>query len=623
MQLRLIETTDLHLHLMPYDYYADRPQPGLGLVSAARLITEARAEATNSLLFDNGDFLQGTPLGDVVARRHRGGVVLDHPAIAAMNALGYDAITLGNHEFNYGLDFLLAALDVARFPVVSANLLREPPRGNGHEATLVAPHVLLERQVIDGRGRAQALRIGVIGFCAPQVVQWDGHLLAGRLWSRDIVAAARARVPELRAAGAVLVVALAHSGIGPARHSEGMENAAIPLARVEGVDAVLCGHNHLLFPSPLFAEQAEIDVQAGTLAGKPAVMGGCFGAHIGLIDLTLARDGGRWHLLASRSQTRALAEPQPARPTETERRVSACIAPAHAATLDAVRAPVGTSAAPLHSYFAHLGVLPALAAISEAQRQFVTTRLDDPGLAALPVLSAAAPFKSGGRAGPEGYTDVPAGPLALRHIADLYQFPNAIAALRLSGAQILEWLERSAAAFNRIRPGTSDTLLRNPEMPGYHFEVIDALDICLDLSQPARYDPHGALIDAGASRVTEALFQGQPIDPAQDFILCTNSYRVSGTGGYAGASEDNLVFIDRQSVRDVLAGFVAERGQLAPEPRGSLRFAPMPGTSALLETGPGAQKHLHQISGFAPENRGFSRAGFLRLKLDLSKGSAS
>lgn len=640
VQLRLIETTDLHLHLMPYDYYSDRPQPGLGLLSAARLITEARAEARNALLFDNGDFLQGTPLGDIVMRAHKPGAALDHPAIAAMNALAYDAITLGNHEFNYGIEFLLASLAGARFPVVSANLLTRPPQSAAHDATLVQPHALLERTVYDGRGRPHPLRIGVIGFCAPQVVQWDRHILSGSLWSRDIVEAARRHVPELREAGADLVVALAHSGIGSARHSPGMENAAIPLARVDGVDALLTGHNHLLFPSPVFATHADVDVQAGTLAGKPAVMGGCWGAHIGLIDLTLARDGGRWHVLASRSETRAASaaealphagRPAAARPTQPRpppepqrqiERIAASIATAHATTLEAIREPVGTSNAPLHSYFAHLGVLPALALVSEAQRRFITERLNDPGLAELPVLSAAAPFKSGGRSGPDGYTDVPAGPMALRHVADLYHFPNAIAALRLSGAQILEWLERSASAFNRIRPGSSETPLRNPEFPGYNFEVIDALDVCLDLSQPARYDADGAMAAPQARRVVAALHAGQQIAPEQDFILCTNSYRVSGTGGFAGTDEANLAFFDHTPVREVLSRFVATTSPLAPSPRGSLCFAPLPGTSALFETGPGAQAHLEQIAGFAPEPRGFSRAGFLRLRLDLSKGSA-
>ena len=252
VHLRVIETTDLHLHLLPYDYYADRPWDGIGLVSAARLIEQARAEAPNALLFDNGDFLQGTPMGDYVAHERglREGDV--HPIIAAMNALDFDAITLGNHEFNYGLDFLMRAIDGAACPVVSSNLATRLGADPRRDRTLIKPYVLLDRQVTDGMGVAHPIRIGVIGFAPPQVVDWDNHALDGRLFARDIVGAARAWVPEMIEAGADLILALAHTGIGAARHSDGMENAAVPLARVPGIDALLTGHSHLVFPSPVF-----------------------------------------------------------------------------------------------------------------------------------------------------------------------------------------------------------------------------------------------------------------------------------------------------------------------------------------------------------------------------------
>lgn len=623
VQLRLIETTDLHLHLLPYDYYTDRPMPGLGLASAARLIDQARAEVANTLLFDNGDFLQGTPMGDFMAYEHglREGDL--HPVMAAMNALGFDAITLGNHEFNYGLEFLMKTLGRADFPVVSANLLKSPDKLQ----TLVRPYVLLERNLVDGQGESHPIRLGVIGFAPPQVVDWDRHMLDGRLWARDIIDAARTWLPEMREAGADVIVALAHTGIGPARHTEGMENAALPLARLDGIDALLTGHNHLVFPSPMFAAHPEVDLQAGTLAGKPAVMGGCWGAHIGLIDLLLRKESGRWRVLGSRSETRALPGnsqpepgPQPAawppRGSAAERVVDV-VKDAHQATLSAIRRPVGHSREPLHSFFAHLGISAALAAVTEAQRAYVTERLTDPELRALPVLSATAPFKAGGRSGPQGYTDVPAGPLALRHVADLYAFPNAIAALRVTGAEVLEWLERSAAAFNRIRPGTSDTLLRNPDVPGYNFEVIDALDVTYDLSQPARYDAQGALIDWKARRVAQALFQGRPITHNANFILCTNSYRASGAGCFAGAGHGNLVFRDERIIRDILRQHVARQETLHIRRRGSLRFAPMPATAAIFETSPAARAHFAEIAAFAPEERGLTRSGFLRIKLNL------
>ena len=625
VHLRVIETTDLHQHLLPYDYYADRPWHDVGLVSAARLIERARGEATNSLLFDNGDFLQGTPMGDYVAHERglREGDV--HPVIAAMNALDFDAITLGNHEFNYGLDFLVKALGGARFPVVSANLSvtrGATPRG---DKMLVKPYVMLDRMLADDTGFEHPIRIGVIGFAPPQVIEWDHHALDGRLFARDIVEAARAWVPELREAGADVIIALAHTGIGAARHSHGMENAAVPLARVSGIDALLTGHSHLIFPSPVFNGMPDVDVTSGTIAGKPAVMGGCWGAHIGVIDLLLTRDSGRWDVLGTRSEVRALAdEPQTTQPDAPDQaknqasRVADAVATAHSDTLTAIRRPVGHSLKPLHSYFSHLGELDSLRVVAEAQRAYVAARLTDPDLRDLPVLSAVAPFKSGGRSGPAGYTDVPSGPLALRHIADLYAFPNAVAALCLTGADVLDWLERSASAFNRIKPGSTGTLLRDPDFPGYNFEVIDPLDVVLDLSQPARFDAVGAVINRAAHRVVAATLDGEPLDPSARYVLCTNSYRAGGAGNFAGAHAANLILADEAVARDIVRKHVADTPTLNTEDRGSLRFTPMPETSVVFETGPAARQHLEEIARFDPQTRGLTRGGFLRLKLDMS-----
>lgn len=659
MHLRLIETTDLHLHLLPWDYYNDRPSPGTGLASAAALIEAARAEVPNALLFDNGDFLQGTPMGDLVAR---GGAMAGgeaHPVIAAMNLLGYDAISLGNHEFNYGLDFLTRTLADATCPVLSANLALARGAGPRDDRHLVRPYALLDRTVTDANGQPHSLRIGVIGLAPPQVVNWDRHLLDGQIHARDIVDTARAFIPEMREAGADIVLALAHTGIGAIRHSDGMENAALPLARVPGLDALMTGHNHLLFPAPAFTGMADLDPLAGTIAGVPAVMGGCFGAHIGLIDMMLVREGGRWTVLGARSQIRAVpkdtgpqdaqmhdsdpgspdqqvtpkAPPLPAArtiedasatPPPAAARIAAAVARSHQATLTAVRQPIGTTRQALHSYFVHLGATEALSLVARAKAAHVATRLaeraagHDAAGKPLPVLAAVAPFKCGGLAGPRGYTDIPPGPLALRNVADLYPFPNAIVALRLTGAQVLDWLERAASAFNRITPGTTGTLLRNPGAAGYHFEVIEPLEVLYDLTRPARYDVAGRLADPGARRVVWALHEGRPIEPAAEFILCTNSYRLGGAGGYALPGTAQVVLVGKEMIRDLLRDYIAAAGPVTATPQGAMRFAPIPGTAALFETGPGAMAHLDEIAAFAPEPRGMSRAGFLRLKIDLS-----
>jgi len=619
VQLRVMETTDLHVHLMPYDYYADRPEPGVGLMRTAELVDEARREAPNALLFDNGDFLQGTPVGDYLANgAYLPGAGGEHPVMAAMNALGYDAITLGNHEFNYGLDFLERAIADAQFPVVSANLARKLGSTPRADTPYVKPYALLDRMVIDNNGTAHPIRIGVIGFLPPQIIRWERHLLEGRLWTRDIVESAQAWVPEMREAGADIILALAHSGIGAAQHSNGMENASVPLGRVDGIDALLTGHSHLVFPSPLFRDMPEIDAEKGTISGKPAVMAGFWGSHLGIIDLLLTHEGGRWHVISSRSEARPInpAPPKPALPDTSPARIAEAIAVAHSGTIAANRKPVGHSTTNLQSYFTALGVAPTVRLVAAAQRDHVAQQLASGPLAGLPLLSAAAPYKAGGRAGAQNYTEITAGALVLRNVADLYIYPNTAAVLRLSGAELREWMERVASCYNRITPDSpTDMPLINPAFPSYNCELVDGLDWEVDLSRPARYLADGRLRDPDAYRISDLKYQGQPVSDAQSFLLCTNSYRAGGAGSFPGARPENLVWLSRQPTRELVRRFIAGRRAVAPETAPMFRFAPLGGLRAVFETGPGALRYLDTIAIHAPEALEASPEGFARISL--------
>ncbi|MEL7151728.1 MAG: metallophosphoesterase, partial [Pseudomonadota bacterium] len=268
--LRIMETTDLHVHVYPYDYYSDRAVDTVGLARTAAHVADIRSEATNALLIDNGDFLQGNPMGDYIAyeRGMKDGDM--HPIIAAMNALGFDASTLGNHEFNYGLDFLMKSLAGAAFPVVSANVAKTLGATPTQDETLVKPYVILDRMLTDGAGNTHPIRVGLIGFVPPQIMNWDRRHLEGNVSARDIVATAKAYVPQMREEGAEIIVALSHSGIGPEDYVEGMENASVPLAMVDGIDALLTGHHHRVFPSEAYDGIAGVDTTTGTIHGKPA-----------------------------------------------------------------------------------------------------------------------------------------------------------------------------------------------------------------------------------------------------------------------------------------------------------------------------------------------------------------
>jgi 2',3'-cyclic-nucleotide 2'-phosphodiesterase / 3'-nucleotidase len=620
--VRLMETTDLHVHVFPYDYYSDRPIDTAGLARTATLIRQIRNEATNSILVDNGDFLQGNPMGDFVAyeRGMREGDT--HPVIKGMNVLNYDAATVGNHEFNYGLDFMMKVLSGANFPVVCANLIKGTTlAGNAREDDLfLKPYVILEKEIQDGSGKSYPIKIGFIGFVPPQIMNWDRRHLEGNANARDIVETAKAFVPEMREKGCDLVVALSHSGIDANDYSEGMENASLHLAAIEGIDAVFTGHHHLVFPGPAYEGLPGVDIQNGTLFGKPAAMGGFWGSHLGVIDLMIERDGNGWRIANFTTGARPIYEKEGRKVTplvESQQDILDATKEDHEATLAYVRRPVGKTSAPLHSYFALVADDPSVQIVSKAQTWYIDQMLKGTEWEGLPILSAAAPFKAGGRGGPDYYTDVPVGDVAIKNVADLYLYPNTVRAVAIKGSTVKEWLERSAGIFLQVEPGKNDQPLVNPKFPSYNFDVIDGVTYEIDLSQPSKYGPKGELLNENASRIVDLKFNGAPLDMDASFVVATNNYRAGGGGNFPGINDEVVVFVGPDTNRDVLVRYIVEQGTINPSADANWTFKAMPETTVLFETGPGGTEHAPSVEGVAIEPAGDGADGFARYRIAL------
>jgi len=619
--LRILSTTDLHVHIYPYDYYGDKPNDSMGLSRTASIIDAIRAEAGNSLLVDNGDFLQGNPMGDFIA--YERGMAADqmHPVITAMNTLGFEASTLGNHEFNYGLDFMMNTIAGAEFPVVSANVVKgalgASPRDDAH---FVKPYTIIDKQVTDGAGQTHTVRVGLIGFCPPQIMTWDKAHLEGSANARDILLTATAWVPQMKEEGADVIVALSHSGISTDTVREGMENASLYLAGINGIDAIVTGHHHRVFPGDGYESGGGIDVEAGTLLGKPAAMGGYWGSHLGIIDLMLVQDGDSWRITDSESSARPIYE-RDGRAyvpiVEDQPEVLDSVADVHAQTLEYIRRPVGQTDAALHSYFALVADDPSVQIVSQAQLWYIAQMMQGTEWEGLPILSAAAPFKAGGRGGPEYYTDVQPGPVAIKNVADLYLYPNTVRAVLIDGATVKEWLERSAGIFNQIAPGSSDAPLLNPEFPSYNFDIMDGVDYQIDLSQPSKYDPEGELIDEGASRIVNLTYNDAPIDPDQQFVIATNNYRAGGGGTFPGADGSTIIFEGPDTNRDVIVRYIVEQGTINPAADGNWSFAPLGGTTVMFETGPAGEQYASAVPGVRIEPAGDGADGFAAFRIAL------
>lgn len=619
--LRIMETTDLHVHVFPYDYYADKPNDTMGLARTAAIIDQIRAEATNALLVDNGDFLQGNPMGDYIAyeRGMKAGDV--HPIVKAMNTLGYECSTLGNHEFNYGLDFMFNVLAGANFPFVCANLTKGELAASGRDDQLfLKPYVILDRKVTDGAGVEHPIRVGLIGFVPPQVMTWDARHLHGKAMTRDIVRAAEAWVPQMKEEGADIVVALSHSGMGPAVYAENLENASLLLSGVSGIDAIVTGHSHLDFPGSKFDGVEGLDNGKGTIGGKPGVMGGFWGSHLGLIDLMLERDGNAWRVSGSTSEARPISRRVDGKveaTVESKAEVEAAAKEDHDATLAYVRRAVGKTSAPLHSYFALVADDPSVQIVSQAQTWYVKDMLKETEHRDLAVLSAAAPFKAGGRGGPDYYTDVPAGDVAIKNVADLYLYPNTVQAVVVTGAQVREWLEMSAGIFNTIEKGKADQPLINPDFPSYNFDVIDGVTYRIDLSQPPKYEPKGAVLNASSNRIKDLTFDGKPIDPEQKFVVASNNYRAGGGGNFPEIDGSKVVFQAPDTNRDVIVRYIVEQGTINPSADGNWSFALLDGASVIFETGPKAGTHIGDVKSVRIEPAGEGAEGFAKYRITL------
>lgn len=571
-----MSTTDLHGTIWPYDYQRDCAAPGIGLAGIGRMVAEARAEVDNCLLFDVGDLLQGTALADLAAETG-----LDpHPVIAAMNALGYDAATLGNHDLDYGLEHLTRAAQAAQFPLVCSNLsLRAAAQGSALPG--MAPSCLLERTLRDVDGRSHRLRIGVVGAAPPQTALWSATRLEQPVQAAGIVASIAAATARLRRQGADLVVALSHSGLGGDRPAEDAEDASRGLAGIEGIAAILAGHAHRRFPGPDYAPAPDLDPRAGTIDGVPAVMAGAYGSDLGMIDLVLERRATGWQCVDQSCALRRHRERAP----DPHAAVLEATRAAHTATLHRVRRPVGLTRQRLHSVLALSAHAPALQLLADAQARWAAQAVAGTPLDGLPILSGVAPFGMRAGTAPIGGVDIPPGPILERHLHEISPFPNALVVQQVDGRHLRLWLERAASVFRQLSSGARDAVLIEPEAPGYTFDIVHGVTYSFDLSRPAAYCPaSGRFLGTGRrtpGRVAELLHEGRPVRDTDRFALATNSFRAAGGSGYPVSPERVPRHVGRTTPRAALRTHLDSTGPVALASRPVWHFAPL-GASAVF-----------------------------------------
>ncbi|MEU2383917.1 5'-nucleotidase C-terminal domain-containing protein [Streptomyces sp. NPDC012461] len=537
--LTVMGTTDLHGHVFNWDYfkdaeYTDPAGNAQGLARVSTLVDQVRAEKgrSNTLLIDAGDTIQGTPLTYYYAKvdpiTAKGGPV--HPMAQAMNAIGYDAVALGNHEFNYGIETLRAFERQCRFPLLGANAV------DAKTLRPAFPPYFMKTFRVKG---APPVKVAVLGLTNPGIAIWDKAYVQGRLAFPGLEEQAAKWVPKLRSMGADVVVVSAHSGSsGTSSYGDQLpyvENAAANVARqVPGIDAILVGHAH--------EEIAELRV-TNEETGREVVLSEplCYAERLTLFDIELAFERGRWRVESVSASLRDSAT------VEDDPRITRLLTDEHEKVVAYVNQVVGRATDTLTTVEARYKDAPVIDLISRVQEDVVREALAGTEYAGLPVLSQASPFSR--------TSEIPAGDVTVRDLSSLYVYDNTLVAKLMTGAQVRAYLEYSAEYFVQTAAGAPvdvDRLTNAGGRPDYNYDYVSGLQYEIDIARPA------------GQRIRDLRFEGAPLDDARQFVFAVNNYRANGGGAFPHVASAPELWSESTEIRTRIAEWVTAKGLLDP-----------------------------------------------------------
>jgi len=521
VHLTLLGTTDIHGNIEPFDYYANQPA-NRGLAKIATLIRRVRAAEPHVLLLDSGDTIQGTPLAYYFARKD---IIKPNPTIAMMNAVGYDAMATGNHEFNFGLDVLWKAKREAHFPFLAANIRQEYKHG----VEYFRPYIIKD---------VAGVRVGIVGFVTPGVPRWEIPAHYRGYQFEQIVDAARHVIPEVRKR-VDLVVVIAHSGLeinpdtGQPFNPDQVpgENAMYALAtQVAGIDVILFGHTHR-------------ELSERFINGVLLVQARNWGQSLARADLTMERDAkGKWRVASKHSTTIPVTDAVPA-----DAEILKLAEPYHQATQAYLDSPIATCAKELDGSTARYEDHPLVDLIHKVQMEFGGAD-----------VSLATMFYPQAR--------IPAGKVTVRQIAALYIYENTLYTVEMTGGQLKEALEHAASFFPAwpFRPGET------PRLPGYSADSAEGVSYVMDLTQPV------------GQRIRHLTYEGKPLDPVAKLRVAVNNYRYTGGGRYTVLQGLPVVYRSPQEIRELIIEYVTRSGVIPTTADGNWRIEPREALEAIV-----------------------------------------
>ncbi|MFF1446817.1 bifunctional metallophosphatase/5'-nucleotidase [Streptomyces sp. NPDC058274] len=538
--LTVLGTTDLHGHVFNWDYfkdaeYSDAAGNAMGLARISTLVAQIRKEKgrRNTLLLDAGDTIQGTPLTYYYAKvdpiTAKGGPV--HPMAQAMNAIGYDAVALGNHEFNYGIETLRKFESQCDFPLLGANAL------DAKTLKPAFPPYFMKRFHVPG---LPPVKVAVLGLTNPGIAIWDKAYVQGRLTFPGLEEQAAKWVPKLRSMGADVVVVSAHSGSsGTSSYGDQLpyveNSAALVAQQVPGIDAILVGHAHVEIP--------ELKV-TNVKSGKTVVLSEplCYAERLSVFDFELVFEKGRWQVesvAASLRNSKSVAD---------DPEITKLLKDEHAAVVKYVNQVVGTATETLTTVEARFKDAPIIDLITKVQEDVVKAALAGTEYASLPVIAQASPFSR--------TSQIPAGQVTIRDLSGLYVYDNTLVAKLLTGAQVRAYLEYSAEYFVQTAAGAvvdTEKLTNANNRPDYNYDYVSGLRYDIDVAQVA------------GARIKNLTFNGAALDDAQQFVLAVNNYRANGGGAFPYVASAKELWSESTEIRTRIAEWVTAKGSLDPK----------------------------------------------------------
>lgn len=505
--ITILGTSDIHSYIYPWDYKLGVEDNDAGLAKVYSVVKETRAENPNTILIDNGDTIQGTELADVYNKD----ASVAHPMMTVMNYMQYDAWTLGNHEFNYGIDVLDRIIGDAEFPVLSANIYNED--GTNY----AKPYTVKE---------VNGVKVGILGMTTPNVSIWDGDKVEGMQFN-SLIDEGNKWVKVLKEEEkADIIVASIHAGIDGEYWDDGGDSVRAVAENVPGIDVILAGHAH---------SDIEGEIINDVLISEPKSSGN----RVSKIDITVEKVDGAWKVVDKK------ADNIDTKNYEAAPEILELASDYHNKVLEYVDTPIGEATGD----FVPSGDLPGIPTAQTQDTALVDfinkVQLEYTGAD----VSLAALFIS--------ESNLKEGPLTIKDAAYIYKYDNTLYKTKVTGKQLKNLMEWSAKYYNTYEPGDV-TISFNPNIRGYNYDMYSGVDYEIDISK----EP--------GNRITNLTFKGEPVTDDMELTLALNNYRYNGMKNEGLITEPILFdsyeeYGDNGQIRNLIAEYIRNNKVISPE----------------------------------------------------------